>query len=69
MKHLKIVSQEQPEVSRLLAREGTLFSSSGEQVMAVGVGTLYRHNPLPVILPAPLAKDLLAAEFTPGYRS
>lgn len=66
MKYLRAVSQVQPEVSRLLERSGVRFSPSARTPTAVGSGTLYPHNNLPVILPEPLAKDLIAAEFTPG---
>lgn len=65
MKYLQVVSVGDAASARLLERPGTYYGAA-RAPRAVGPGTLYPNNDLPVIIPEPLPRELIAAEFRPG---
>ncbi len=67
MRRLHVTSEPHPDTARLLERR------SGEHglvergdVRAVNGHVLYAHHHLPVLIPDPLPRELIAADFTPG---
>ncbi len=67
MKYLHVTSEAHPETRRLLARQTQAYGTAeiGE-VRSVNGHLLYVRNRLPILIPEPLPRELIAADFTPG---
>ncbi len=67
MRRLHVTSEPHPDTARLLERRASPHGTvTVGEVRAIGGHVLYAHHHLPVLVPDPLPREVIAADFTPG---